>query len=798
MNFPFFVANRSEKIPALSPKRTEKAADFHIPMGLLKNYFPKTIAIKVAAGFMPAKPGFSQTKVCGYQGRFRVILQEPPSETVFLPLKIFKRNPKLSRHGSVLLIVAGVLFCLALFGGGFFKYMLLQNRQSHRQGEQQITGAFALALASLAAHKIQESVFRNPNHSLTAYLASPISSMDDFCKGTIDFAEGEPETDISPVVSLLSSNQVGLGQVSFEVKYVCRRIDFFKTSLSDKFPREKQGLIHLIVTTAYKKFNDSSSETVEEFHYGSRVKVTSALFPVLSKFTLYVENSGEGSALPAPWRFNVVSTDPSGNLTPNSRAKPILLKNGIKDPNIPPSIFELVKSPRGLVYFGGGKTYLNLARGWPQTSTGGFGEYGEGFHLYGMGRKDCFYTAWKEDGGTIAILNFDQGTCDETLANSDYLEAIGESPWAKFARCNSAFRLFGTDQEIYPTLVLGEVYRSSIRVRAYKTISVSPVSYGILKHMPHGNSSLALQEWSDYINPPADSESPGIQYFANKLGLSGVSSSRDMFNQTYASDMGYTPYNSSLAFMETQNREAFPINAFSPSDPLNKFISADPLPVSDPNDILHAIPEPFQIIPGVTSLINMASFFGALGIPGDRTSWVIDASAEGISNWSGLLVGLRKRGLLKGSNLLDLNGWLYIKGNVPLEINQNLLLVSNGGIVLQKGNVKINRSIGSNAPSKNYALQIVAADGDIEVCGNITVSSALVAKGTVRFNPSGRPTIKGAIAMGRFEILSASQGAVLDYNSKLAALPCDQNPSEELSEKPILCFSMDPSLFSLP
>ncbi|MBI3037670.1 hypothetical protein HYY75_01280 [bacterium] len=31
---------------------------------------------------MPAKPGFSQTKVCGYQGRFRVILQEPPVKVV--------------------------------------------------------------------------------------------------------------------------------------------------------------------------------------------------------------------------------------------------------------------------------------------------------------------------------------------------------------------------------------------------------------------------------------------------------------------------------------------------------------------------------------------------------------------------------------------------------------------------------------------------------------------------------------------------------------------------------------------
>ena len=196
---------------------------------------------------------------------------------------------------------------------------------------------------------------------------------------------------------------------------------------------------------------------------------------------------------------------------------------------------------------------------------------------------------------------------------------------------------------------------------------------------------------------------------------------------------------------------------------------------------------------GHTTLRQMAPFASAMGIPGPRACWTLSPAKDGSAS---VLASLEKRGLFS-NNALNLNGWVYIDDQKELLIKNKTKVLANGGIVLKKGNIRIEHQIEAvPAGGHTPVLQLVTLEGDILINTNQTIDAALIApKGAVRIGTSGRPTINGAMAMQTLPLSSASQGADLNYRPELATLPNATDPSR--SEQPLLAFSGAPNLLIL-
>jgi len=714
-----------------------------------------------------------------------------PTQTSDSPVS----KPITRRNGSVLLVVGGVMCALLLIGGWFIKYMLMQNRAVHRQAQQRIANVLANSLAQLATQKLQQGIFLKPDHELVKYLQKPRDSMGDLARSAVPAIALDSDTpDLSSVVTELIRPLSDHGAFTYEIRCECRQADF--EPLFPKYPREKTGIIHLFVTIRYKK-NDGP-EYSEEYQYAIRVKVTSALIPVLSKFTMYIEDALEGSPDRSPWRFNLTTTDVSGNLRTGSQVVPWVLSNGDDQISVNSlTLDSLVKGKRGLIYLGGGKMYLNLARGWPSP-----GKYSEGFHLFKNGKGDGLYTIeWLDDAGEIPLLGWDLGTTFDTTSPGarEWWSIISKSRLAQLARFNSIFRLFGTDTKKSPTLVLGEVYRSYISAKAVKD-GKKRFPAGFFSHIPgYSTANPDLGYWQEYLAQQPLPENDNISTFTQCIKSSErmtyfdptSAASLNQFNQKYASDLGYSPYNLSLAVMVTNNNQAFPLHSLQES-PLTALMNTNPLPAPA---TLHAIPAPFDGICTAQSLKTISPFITAIQVPGKRTTWVLPAGNGQQDIWT----HLKARGLLKDNNKLDLNGWVYVPGTTNMTVNQNLDVTSNGGIVLEKGNITISNKINATFGSTFKVLQLVTLNGNIILDINGPVQAGLTApNGCVTVSNKGRPQIKGAVAMKRFDISSASQGADLEYATSLAALPgLDQTSQDDSSEKALLSFNVDPTPLQL-
>ncbi len=678
------------------------------------------------------------------------------------------------------MIVGGILIAIFLFSLGFFNHMMMQRGQSHRQGEQRITETTANALATLALHKLQFDSIRQPVGALKAYLSLPVSKLVDLPELPLKL-EGEPP-DLTQVLQAIKKPIQAQGDFSYKIFYSCKKSDFSDCGIP-KYPREKKGFIRLAVRTTFKKFGDPGSGVTEEFRFSCRVKVVAAIIPVLSKFNLYIEDVIDGGQ---PFKLNLTSTNPDGELKSPETAKPFILNNG--DVSIQTRLDEFIEAPRGLVYLGGGKMFLNLARGWGSAS-----KFGEGFHFFAAGKADGLYTIRWEGSGDIAVMNWDMGICNETVTSpsKEWWEFIERSPVAQFAKMNSIFRLFGNELKPSPTFIFGEVYRTFLRARAFKTLATDGSGRPLFRpsFMPYVND---LPTWQDFCNsnpPPTMSEMASIGTFATFVGLTNDAAGFSRYKKEYASNLAFTPFNTSLAFLATRNQDANPLHFFG-SDAISSFMKTNPML---PPEKLKEIPAKFQIYSGVTSLVPMQPFLDKMEIPGKRTAWKINPALEGTS----LLDSLKNRGLLRGRKL-DLNGWIYVEGDNTVTFNDNLEVISNGGIVLEKGNFIVQNQIKcQNEAAKQPILHLVTKNGNITVNYNGIVDASLTAKGKVTIGNSGRPNIRGSMAMSRFDVSSASQGADLDYNTALAAKP-DLESTDVDSEAPLLSFAFEPLLEILP
>lgn len=690
-----------------------------------------------------------------------------------------------SRNGTVLITILIIFVIVFLIGMGFSRFSSSIRLQANRMGEVRLSEMTAHGLATAAFHKIQlDFLSDRPSDDgrLKKILAGP---RPDLRETQLDFSSGEP--DFSALVKSLTDPLKEQGAFKYSIYYSLDRKDFAALAAGGD-AREKSGFIRLKINTVYKNLED-------EFHFACPIKVTSAWLPLLSKFNLFIDNS---EADKDKWRFNLVKSKPDGDLIGNS-PKPLVLYNGAKlAGNDLVRIDNYLARRVGWVYFGGDQpAILNLAQG-----TNSVGEF---FHLYEtwdtalgqfVGFYETEYFSYTHAGvtGTVATVQWDKGIADEAAAGvspAHWFKIIQGTPDEGRMTSNSIFRLYGIDKKQSPTLVLGKVFRGMISARGYQSSPKSLVPAQLFQWVPRN-------QWPEYISFDPN--------FAGRQGLGSIATMArdilglneqhlDIYRAKYASQATQQGYNASLAFVATNRVLADPFSGFSGwllkvmqsksgIDEMQKL----PLKIGGYNKDARvpALAELIKVAPAKAYIsIDAASAAAELGIQsGDAVSLPDILALRGI--WQ------------KSTGTLDVNGWVLIKcrSGTRLVVDKPLVLASNGGIVVDHGDLLIARNIdGGNYPESpgdergetpKFTLQIVAVDGNILVNSG-KIDACLIAGGKVLFGKEA-PIIRGSLATGYFDLKNASSGAELYYNQNLALESCASPDSVEL-----LCFRLKPN-----
>ena len=671
------------------------------------------------------------------------------------------------RRGSVAVVIAGIFMALLVAFGAFIKYSTSRQYATKKLNRVLLAREFSAALATLACHQLSQKDLKQKDSRLVNRLSLPISEMDREATEKISFIEPG-----RALVAKLAEANSELRDLSWEISWQLRKDDF-KPCLA-AYPREKIGVVRLPILISYQQ-PGTKEKITEDYLYTANLKVVANLMPVLSRFSLYVEDAVAGEG---PDRFNKVETNAQGNLLPSCQFKPWVLDNGSGDAKFPERFDSIISSGRGLVYLGGGRLNLGIARGWNEP-----GKYGEGFHLFAEGRGDGLYTT--SFIGPLALMNWETGLCNDVSDDSTifWWELIKDG-FDEMSKASSIFRLNGTDQEKSPTLVLGDVMARTLCARAYRE---SSENFGPL---PYVNND---DKFADYTS--GQSEVFDISYFMSQYQKANGSLSRGRYNSDFASCLIEVPFNRALAYIITNFKAAHPLDtgAIPNGDPLAEFANGKAVT----NGRAHKVPAPYDnVFSGVGDLKKMGEFLTAerLQIPGNRCSRVIE-----LAKGQNLLTALEQRGLLQ-KDKLDLNGWVLVKTKENLSIDKPLRLDSHGGIIVEQGDIDIKSAIRSDGGA--FLLNLVTLDGNITIDSSLggelevaMTACGTAGKGQVKFpGNSGSNTIKikGSVAMrtiaGGSLNTAAARGVEISYDRRLAALPGQSSAAG--SEQELLMFSL--------
>ncbi len=671
------------------------------------------------------------------------------------------------RHGSVAVVIAGIFLALLVAFSAFMRYSTSRQYATKKLNKVLLAREFSAGLATLACHQLKRKDIKDLSSKLVKKLSEPLSEMDKQASEKISFV-----APAKGLVDKIRDANSELRDLTWEIKWELRKDDF-KPCIA-AYPREKIGVVRLLIDISYKA-PGSNDLVKEDYLYTTRVKVVANLVPVLSRFTLYVEDAVAGEG---PDRFNKVETNSQGNLLPACHFKPWVLDNGHGSEKFPERFANVVNSSRGLVYLGGGRLNLSIARGWNEP-----GKYGEGFHLFAEGRGDGLYTT--DFLGSMALLNWETGLCNDISDDpSIFWWELVKDGYDEMSKTNSIFRLNGTDQDKSPTLVFGDIMARTLCARAYRE---SAENFGPLPYA--GNDD----KFTDYTS--GESEVFNISNFVSEYQKVSGTLNRGTYNSKYASCLVEEPYNRALAYIITNFKAAHPLDsgAIPSGDPLAAFASGKAVS----NGIAHKIPAPFaDIYSGVKDLNKMNELLGKANtlIPGIRTAYTVE-----LGKGKKLLPLFEQRGLLL-KDKLDINGWVYVKAKESLVFDSALQLASHGGIVLEQGNIEIKAPIRSEAGG--FLLNLVTLNGNIIVDNALggELDVALTAggsgsEGQVKF-PGNSSTnnikINGNLAMHTIAkgtlSTAAARGIEIVYDRKLAAQPAQSG--DEGSEKSLLMFDL--------
>ncbi len=718
------------------------------------------------------------------------------------------------RRGSILLLALGLLFCIALYAVGYLNYMQSQRRLRARGTRQHLLSRVARSLATLAIHKIQFGPLLAANSGgafpeqesdseslfpLFRELARPRSEMEPV-EGEVDLAE-VPTSDLETITQDIIGPLARMGQFAFHIRYQCQPGDFQEFGLAGAgFRREKRGRIRLFVQLTLQKPGGQAFS--EEFSYSCPVKVVTPLTPVLSKFTLYVENAGFPHST-TTYEYNRVRVDENGALMADSPAAPLILDNdGPGAPHGPLAVEttmdRFVGAPRGLVYLGGPtELRLNLAYSPP---TGLDATHGEGFQFFRKSNGDGFRWigyAPLPAGGDLRIYQMEVGCSpsshDEVRLFYDLIRQEASTRfWPLFrdsyhVQESSIFRLNGVDANRSPTLVLGNVAAHVLMAQLYQSDRLKGPPWNLTR----ARERLFLYE--DPLKYQMECTIPnGKLALLREAGLiSGTPDSLGDYLMRFASFIG--PRHINLAVPFAHNRTVpDPWTVFPESDPLMRFCKGEAA-----DEEKHAVPEAFRGLAGVTSLREMDPFLAPIRDQ-SRYAYVLTIPAgPDVDLWT----ALQRRGLL-WNGVLSLDGLILVRAPAGrLVLDRPLSYLGNGGIHLEEGELVIGASVRPLPGQRPRAiLQLAALHGDIRLTGpdGTDIQASLVANGRLRFEGGRATSLAGSLAMKTLAAtpadLAAFPGAALTYYPPLAArpaLPGRPVPDEAASEHPTLSFSFE-------
>jgi hypothetical protein len=674
-----------------------------------------------------------------------------------------------TRKGNALFLVGAVVFVIFLLFGGFLRYFSNQKYATGKLSKSSLANELAFSIAKLAEHQITEIELKNKESKLYKTLSLSLNKMKKQTEQKLTL--NKPLSDIANRLISLNPN---LTKFSYDIVCKINRDSF--SPLLAAYPSEKFGRININVNVSYKAAG-SNLIVKEDYGFAFKIKITANLFPILSKFSFYVEDALNGGSSD---KFNLVSTDAYGNLK-GSAFSPWVFNNGsFSGANFPRRFSDIVMSPVGLIYLGGGEIVLGNCRGWNIP-----GKYSEGFHLLAEGRGDGLYTTGYI--GNMALLSWETGLCnDQSDGPARFWWELIKDGYDKMSRSNSIFRLMGTDQSRSPTLVLGNVKSRTLCAKAFKE---GNSFFGPLPYVRTQN------RFTDICS--GGSEDFDIGYFKSVVGVMTLNG----YNSKYASSMIEFQYNRALGYIITNYKNPRPLESgvIAKSDPLHDFISGN----AHKKGLSQEIPSPFSnIFSGISKLNSMDQIVKKIQIPGNRVLRTIS-----LKKGEDFLKTLKNKGLFSNGKLI-LNGWYLIKSNAPIVINNPVLLGAHGGLVLEKGNILIRQPIVGG--KEKYHLHLVTLDGNIIIdqgfSGKIQASLIAAAKSS----NAGQLILRGKSNSRVFEIcgniavkkiakdklnLTMPRGLKLNYFKDLAAIP--NNLSDKLSEKPLLMFGISSKLEQL-
>lgn len=755
-----------------------------------------------------------------------------------------------SKKGNVIIIVLCFIVSLMIA----FVY-LLKSTTSRAFTVKKIENTLyarelAHTLATLSVNYLKEQI-RNQNSEIIDIFSQPIDAManDSGENNILDKIENLSLTSDGTKAIDFIKNKSGLNQLSVDKLYwKIAKSDFTSiyTDNCQPYSREKIGLLHIFVEISYLLPGKKISEkTKESYHFITDLKVVANILPVISRFTLYIDDALDGDSNDVE-KFNVVDSDPNGNLN-NENYKPWILNNHGKLDAIDldlKSYNDIINSTKGLVFLGGGSAEegkairLGIAFGEMDSRS----KYGEGFHFFCTDESGYWKTQtnWTPEKG---ILTANLGLCRETKLENGYVQSEEEeddsyntyfemTDGEEKDKLNSIFKLYGTDENPSPTIVLGYVDAKYCSVKQFR-FGNDEDNYDLLTFVPREDfnyaSSYDFNSYEEAFEAHEDDEDDfddDITEFAFKY--------REQYSNKLEYDTYFENFSSRIESIPYNNDYAYALNHFVEDPFKNKIVKGNKLKMlcglrSSP--LFTKVPTTENVqydkILSEEELGDLNKFINIdkLNINGSeesknnqRIAYFLNLTAnepeyKKINSFhsNNIEVDFMKYLETKGiaiKDKIDFNGWLYINNESNNEFVLNLnnkKLISNGGIILSEGNLRIKSDIKSDTINgEKFYITIITLGENSDIIIERSVeelNASLVSKyGQVKLEGMGSDKyleINGNIVMKKIHkgdegLLAMKRGVKINYNNNLSAFPFKTTEEEKktlmysLNEDPIV------------